>query len=129
MDISKIFMLAIAATAFSVLVSNHRPEFVLLLQLTAVAAIGIMVIDYAADFFMQVKSLAQSSKLNSEYISLLLKALVIAIAGRVVGDICSDTGNKAVATCVDYSSRLCIIALSLPMLKALTEIINRMIKQ
>lgn len=128
MDILKILLVALTACVCVVLVSQHKPEFSFLVQLCAVGAIVLLIADSVADVFKQTKDLVSAAKINSEYINLLLKALVIALCGRVVCDICSDTGNKAVATCADMACRLCIMLLSFPMLKALVQLATELIE-
>ncbi|MBQ2812446.1 MAG: hypothetical protein IJE63_04275 [Clostridia bacterium] len=128
MDIMKILLVALAACICVVLVSQHRPEFSLLLQLCAVGAIALLTADALSEVFVRTKELVADTKINSEYINLLLKALAIALCGRVVCDICSDTGNRAVATCADMACRLSIMLLSLPMLKALVQLAMELIE-
>ncbi len=128
MDILKILLVALAACVCVVLVSQHRPEFSLLVQLCAVGAIVLLTADAIAEVFAQTKDLVSAAKINSEYINLLLKALVIALCGRVVCDICADTGNRAVAACADMACRLSIMLLSLPMLKALVQLATELIE-
>ncbi len=128
MDILKIFLTAVAACIFVSLISQYRPEYALFVQLSAVAVIVLMTSDSVADVFSQTKELTTGTKINSEYINLLIKALIIAVSGKVVCDICSDTGNRAIATCADLACRLCIMLLALPMLKALAQLATELIK-
>lgn len=128
MDILKILFVAVAACVCVTLVSQYRPEYSLFIQLCAVGAIIVMISDSVSDIFSQTKELVVNAKINSEYINLLLKALVVAVAGKVVCDICADTGNRAVSACADIACRVCIMLLALPMLKALAQLATDLIE-
>lgn len=128
MDILKIFLVAVSACIFVSIISQYRPEYALFVQLSSVAVIVLMTADSLAEIFLQTKELALDTKINSEYINLLIKALIIAVSGKVVCDICADTGNRAIATCADLACRLCIMLLALPMLKALAQLAAELIE-
>ena len=67
-------------------------------------------------------------KLNNEYIYLLLKALFTGIVCKIVCDICSDTGNKALSTCVELAGQVVIMLLAIPLITALTGFAKGLLK-
>lgn len=129
MEVVKLLMIAVLACVIVTVVSQYRPEYALLIQLCTVAVLLGMTADTLIDVVSQAKELSQGIKINNEYISLLLKALIIAIGCRIVGEICSDTGNRAIAACVDLVGRLALLVLSLPLLTALSQMALELIKE
>ncbi len=129
MEIMKILVIAVFACVCAVLVSQLRPEFSLFIQLTAVLSIILLITGSLSQIFAYLQDFTSTVKINNEYIKLLLKALIIAVSGKVVCDICADTGNRAVATCVDFGCRIAVMLLGLPMLKALTELAAQLIRK
>ena len=129
MEITKILVLGVGCCICATLVSQFKPEFSLLIQLCSVAAVVLLLSDSLAEVFSLTKDLTTGTQINSEYIYLLLKAVVTAVAGKVVCDICADSGNRAVATCVDLGCRVCIMLLCFPMLKVLLQLTTDLIKE
>ena len=128
MSISKVLVIAVVACFFSVLLSQHRPEFSLVIKLASVVCIIAVVFSSVAEISEDVMDFADGLKINNEYILLLIKALITAVACHIVSCICVDTGNKAIASAVELAGRISIILLALPMLKALSQIARELIK-
>ena len=128
MEITKIFVIAVCCCVFSTLVSQFKPEFSVFVQLCCVVSVALLISDSAFELFSLTKDLTSTIKINNEYIYLLLKAVVIAVCGKVVCDICCDYGNRAVATCVDVACRFSVMLLAFPMLKVLLALATDLIK-
>ncbi len=129
MEIVKLLFVSVFACFLVSLVSQFKPEYSLLIQITAVIVIVFIILDSVSEIFLQVEDFGKNTKINSEYIYLLLKAVAIAVGGKIVCDICSDTGNKAIATCVELGCKIGILLLSVPMLKALAQLAASFVKQ
>ncbi len=128
MEIIKILLIAIAACVFTVFLGQHRPEYSLIVRLASVLCIVAIVSSSFAEIFDDVIDLADGIKINNEYILLMIKAVIIAVVCHIVSDICIDTGNKAIASCVELAGRVSIMLLSVPMLKTLAKIARELIK-
>lgn len=72
--------------------------------------------------------LSEGIKFNSEYIYLLLKALFTGIVCKIVCDICNDTGNKAISTCVELAGQVTIMLLAIPLITALTDFAKELLE-
>ena len=128
MDIFKVVLIAVVACAFTVILGQHRQEYSLVVRLASVACIILLVSSSLAEIADDIIDLADGIKINNEYILLMIKAIVIAVTCHIVSDICTDTGNKAIASCVELAGRLSIMILSVPMLKTLVKIARELIK-
>lgn len=129
MEITKIFIIAIVCCISAITVSQFKPEYAVFIQLCSVAAVAALVSDSAVEIISMTKDLTAGTQINGEYILLLFKTVIIAVAGKVVSDICSDNGNRAIAVCVDIGCRISILLLSFPMIKVLLQLTSDMIKE
>ncbi len=129
MEILKIIAVAVGGCVITVLLNQYKPEYALFTRLAVVLFIGLTVFESFSRAASDTIALADGLKINGEYILLLLKALSVSVVCGIVSDICSDTGNKAIATCVDLAGRLCVMLLAVPLLSALTQLAREFIKQ
>ncbi len=129
MEVLKIIAVAVGGCVITVILNQYKPEYALFARLAVILLIGITVFDSFSRASSDTLALAEGLKINGEYILLLIKALAISVVFSIVSDICSDTGNKAIATCVDLAGKLCIMLLAVPLLSALTQLAGELIKQ
>ena len=82
-----------------------------------------------ADLSKDLLGLTDNIKINNEYILLLIKVLLISVVCSIASEICADSGNKAIAFCVDLAGRVSIVLLAVPLLKAIFQISKELIKE
>lgn len=66
------------------------------------------------------KSSAETSGLSS-YLTLLMKALGIALTTELCADICRDCGESALGSGIEFAGKAEILLLSLPLMKQIME--------
>lgn len=64
---------------------------------------------------------------QSSYVSVMLKALGVAGVTRFASEICRDCGESGIASKIEVLGKLGIISLSLPLLRTVIDIINRLV--
>ena len=64
---------------------------------------------------------------GGECIYVLIKALGVAVAAQIAGDICRDNGNSAVAGVSELAAKAAIIALALPLIKSAVTLAKELI--
>ena len=128
MILTKVLIVAVASCILIVFLNQHKPEFSLIIRLAAVLIISSLVIKPLIDVSSSVVELSEGLRLNNEYIYLLLKALFTAIVCKIVCDICNDTGNKAVSTCVELAGQVVIMLLAIPLITVLTGFAKGLLK-
>ena len=70
-----------------------------------------------------VKSLANKTNINYDFILLLLKITGIAILTECAVSICKDSGETAIANKVDFGGKVLIMSMSVPILTSLVQIV------
>ena len=63
----------------------------------------------------------------SEYVTVMLKALGIAIVCGVCGDICRDCGEGSIASCVEMAGNLLILSLSFPLIREILDVASALL--
>lgn len=121
MDIFKIFAVAIAGTVLYIFVKQHKPELAAAVQTATVLVIFIFILSYAGAVVDQIKELISGYSLKTEFISPMIKALGIAVVTQITADLCKDNGNSSAGTKVEFAGRVLIIAMMLPMFKAVAD--------
>ncbi len=128
MILTKVLFVAVASCFLIVLLNQHKPEFSLLIRFAAVLIIVCLLIKPLVELSSSAAELSNGLKLNNEYIYLLIKALFVGIVCKIVCDICNDTGNKAVSTCVELTGQVSILLLAIPLITALTGFAKGLLK-
>ena len=82
------------------------------MQIAAVAVIAASAVRILQNIISQLDFFSGMSETGGECISVLIKALGVAVAAQIAGDICRDNGNSAVAGVSELAAKATIIALA-----------------
>ncbi len=126
-------MLKIAGTVLCemlvyTLIKQYKPEYAPLSQLAAAAVLIFIIGDEIRGSLSAFSSLAGIGKISSEYVSVLIKVLGISLVTQVLSDMCRDSGNTSAATRLEFSGKVIIVAVSLPVIKGFTELVTEMVR-
>ena len=121
MDIFKIFAVAITGTVLYIFVKQHKPELATGVQTATILIIFMFVLSYAGAVIGQIKEIIENYNLKAEFLSPMIKALGIAVITQITADLCKDNGNTSAGAKVEFAGRIIIIAMILPMLKAVAD--------
>ena len=123
MEVIKIIGVAFIALIIVVIMKQYRPEYAIYVSLIAGAIILFLVLDKLTGIINLIQNLANKSNINSQYLGLLLKITGIAFLSEFAVSICQDAGEGAIATKVEIGSKIIIIAISIPIISRLLEVI------
>ncbi len=123
MEVIKIIGVAFIALIIVIIIKQHRPEFAIYVSIIAGAIILFLVLDKLTGIINLIQNLANKSNINSQYLGLLLKITGIAFLSEFAVSICQDAGEGAIATKVEIGSKIIIIAISIPIISRLLEVI------
>lgn len=125
MDIFYKVIAAVLITAvLSLVLSKQGKEISLLLVILVCCMIAIIAMQYLqsiVDFFEELQAL---TKIDSDLLQILLKAVGISIVGELAAMICNDSGNASLGKALQLLSGILVLWLSLPLLRALLALIN-----
>ncbi len=127
MDIVKIIGVGLIALIMIVILKQYKPEFVIYVSLIAGAIILFMVLDKITGIVTLLSNLANKASMNSEFLLILLKITGIAFLTEFAVSICKDSGETAIANKIDIGGKVVIIAISIPIISALLELVIKLL--
>lgn len=123
MDIIKIIGIGLIAVIIIVILKQYRPEFAMYVSLGAGILIFALIAMKISGIIEVLKSLANKTSINTEFLGLLIKITGIAILTEFTVSICKDSGESAIASKVDLGGKVIIMSMSIPIMSSLLETI------
>ena len=123
MEIVRIIGIAFIALFIIMIIKQYRPEFSIYISIIAGILIFSIIIIKLGSVVELIKSLADKLGTNTQYFSLLIKITGIAYLAEFATNICKDSGENAIASKVELAGRIIIIAMSVPILGALVDVV------
>ena len=127
MDIIKIIGIALIALIIIIILKQYRPEFAIYVSILTGILIILLITDKLTDIIQLLNSIASKASINTEFLALLLKITGIAFLAEFAVSICKDGGEAAIASKVEIGSKIIIIAMSIPIISALLEIVLKIL--
>lgn len=122
-DVIKIIGIGLLALIIIVILKQYKPEFAIYVSMVAGVLILVLSIQKLTGIINLLQSLANKTYINKRFLSILLKITGIAFITEFAVSICSDAGEKAIASKIEIGSKVIIIAMSLPIITSLLELV------
>lgn len=127
MEIIKIIGIALIALIIIILLKQYRPEFAVYISLLTGVLILLLVMDKLTGIINLLQTFANKTSINSTFLTLLIKITGIAFLSEFAVSICKDSGEGAIASKIEIGSKIIIIAMSIPILSSLLEVILKVL--
>lgn len=127
MDIIKIIGVGLIGLIIIIIIKQYKPEFVIYVSLIVGTIILFMIMDKLNGIIDILTSLSNKASINSEFLVILLKITGIAFLTEFAVSICNDSGETAIANKIDLGGKIIIIAISIPIISALLELIIKIL--
>ena len=119
-------MLGIAAGAvcisiIALSVKSMNKEIGQLITIAAVVAVIGAVVPYMIKIITSIKELASYSSMGERYLEPILKITGIAYISQIGSELCSDSGEKALAARVEMAGKIAIGAITIPIAREAFE--------
>ena len=125
--IIKIIGIGLVAIIIIILLKQYKPEFAIYISLLAGVLILLLVMDQLTQVISLLQSLASKASINSTFLAILLKITGIAFLAEFAVSVCKDAGEGAIASKIEIGSKIIIIAMSIPIISSLLEIILKIL--
>lgn len=122
-DVIKIIGIGLLALIIIVILKQYKPEFAIYVSMIAGVLILVLAIKKLTGIINLLQSLANKTYINKSFLSILLKITGIAFITEFAVSICSDAGEKAIASKIEIGSKVIIIAMSIPIITSLLELV------
>lgn len=123
MDIFKLSAVALMGTVLSLSIKKQSPEFSLLIGISTGVLIFFMIASPAMEVLSLLKELGEKAGVKTAYIGIVLKVIGIAYIAQFACEICTDAGERAIASKVELGGKVLIMAVSAPMILSLMRLI------
>ena len=123
MEVIKIIAIALVALILIILLKQYKPEFALYISLLTGVLILLLVMDKLTGIVQLIQSISNKANINNQFITILIKITGIAFITEFAVSICSDAGEKAIASKIEIGSKVIIIAMSIPIITSLLELV------
>ena len=122
-DVIRIIGIGLLALIIIVILKQYKPEFAIYVSMIAGVLILVFSIQKLTGIINLLQSLANKTYINKSFLSILLKITGIAFITEFAVSICSDAGEKAIASKIEIGSKVIIIAMSIPIITSLLELV------
>ena len=125
-DILKLCGIALLCVVGAMLLRNFKGDTALLLRIGGTVLIyGVLVISIReiADELLGVIDVSEE-----KYISVLTKALGIALCSKICADICRDCGESTIASGVELGGKVAIFSLCIPLIGDLMNFVSEILR-
>lgn len=116
---------ALVAMLLAVTLRDIKKEYALLLSLVCGILLLLWGIGAIRPVVEKLSELVELTGLDTEYSSLLLKALGVSICTQLACDACNDAGETAIGGKVEFCGKVCLLTLSLPLFGELLKIATK----
>ena len=126
-DVIKIIGIGLISLIIIIIIKQYRPEFAIYVSLIA----GILIFSLAMGKFSSIINLLQSisdkAGINSSFLRILLKITGIAFLTEFAVSICRDSGESAIASKIEFGSKVLIIGMAIPIISNLLDVILKIL--
>lgn len=123
MGIAQIIGICIIATIMILVLKEHRPEIAIQISVAAGIIVLLMVSDKIANVIQLLTSLSNNIGVEIELISVVFKIIGIAYIAEFSAEICKDAGQGAIASKIEFASKIFIVILAVPIISSLIDLL------
>lgn len=123
MEIIKIVAFALVALMATMMVKNNRPNIAITISMVAGIIIFMFMISRLTIIVNFLQSLSNKANIDIVYLDTVFKILGIAYLTSFCSEICKDAGESSIASKVEFSGKILILTLAIPILMAVMQTI------
>lgn len=127
MDIEKIIGIGIIAVLLSVLLKNYRPEISVSISIISCAVMLVMIGPYFKTVTAFFVDLSRQIGIEMQFMIIVVKVIGIAFITQIGAEICKDAGETAIGTNIEICGKIIIIAMSMPVIYRLFDVVGKVI--
>ena len=121
MEILKVVSFALAALFIFLLFKDKRSDIAVLVSLLAGVILFVSILTSITDVISFIKDISSKANIDIVYIGVVLKILAISYLATFCSEICKDAGASSIASKVEFSAKILILALAIPILMAVLQ--------
>lgn len=111
-----------------VLLGKQEKDMSAILSVAGAAAILIITVSYLKPVIQFLIELSELASLNSDHLSVLLKASGVGLITEIAALVCTDSGNAGIGNTLRFLGAAVILWLSVPVFQALLQLIGTILE-
>ncbi len=127
MNIASIVGIGIVAAALSSVLKRFGGGSSLFVSISASLLILYAVLTSLSPLIGLVGELADSAQTESEYITILMKALAVCIITQLAAESCRDSGEGAIASKIELAGKTAVLLIAVPLFRSILGIVKELI--
>ncbi|MCU9594084.1 stage III sporulation protein AD [Caldibacillus thermolactis] len=127
MDILQIVGIGLVATFLALILKEQKANIAFLLIVFTGCVIFLFLIDQIYMIIQMIERIAINANVNSVYVETILKIIGIAYIVEFASQITKDAGQGSIASKIEMAGKIVILAMAVPILTILIEMIIKMI--
>ncbi|NLI89564.1 MAG: stage III sporulation protein AD [Epulopiscium sp.] len=127
MEIVQIMSIGIIATILSLTVGKQNSTWSFYIRLATSLIIMFFIISQLAGVLSIASHLGERASINTPYLNIIFKIIGISYVSEFGGQLCSDAGESAIASKIEFAGKVMILATSAPVILALMDLITNML--
>ncbi len=122
-EIIKIIGIGLVALVIIIILKQYKPEYAIYVSIIAGILILFLAMEKLSGIIELLQSISNKTYINQQFLGILLKITGIAFLTEFAVSVCSDAGEKAIASKIEIGSKVIIITMSMPIITSLLELI------
>ncbi|SFC96657.1 stage III sporulation protein AD [Clostridium uliginosum] len=118
MLIVKVVSLAFIGLFLTLIFQNTKIGMATFISLAVGALILLLMVGQLQEIIIFLRTVADKANIDTVYIGIILKILAIAYLASFTSELCKDAGVSSIATKVEFSGKIMILVLAIPILMA-----------
>ena len=120
----QIGLLGVVGTLLALQFKSGKSEYGIYLSIAVSLFLFVCMLSRLEIFVQTVKKVTNYVKLDSEQMGILLKMIGVTYVAEFASGICKDAGYQNIAVQIEIFTKLTILAMGMPVLLALLELIG-----
>ncbi len=121
MDILKVVGFVLIALFLYLFFKDKRGDLSVLVLLSAGVLVFIFSLTQINEIISFLNTIAEKAQIDTLYLGVILKIIAIAYLASFASEICKDAGASSLASKVEFSGKLFILILAIPILMAVLD--------
>ena len=127
MLIYKVIGMGICGAILSLLVKQYKPELAISIPILTAGGIFFICLPYLGAVITAFNDIAERAGVEMSHMKLVIKIIGISYICQFASDICTDAGERAIASKIELGGRIAIITVSMPVMYNFLELISKII--
>lgn len=120
----KVALVAIIVVFIANLLKGMKSDYTLMISLAGCVLIFYFSMGKIQGILSALDKIQSYLTVDTEYITILLKIIGVTYLAELASNLCKDSGHAAIGNQIELAGKLCIMAISMPILLALLETID-----